>query len=121
MVNKKILLVDDSNTIIMMEKMFLRKDHYEICVARDGAEAVEIAQKEQPDLILLDIRMPIMDGFEACKKLKSGKTTKNIPVIMITTRGEEDNIEKAYACGCTEYITKPFTAIELLTKLKNCL
>ncbi len=118
---KKILLVDDSSTTLMMERMILTKGPYELLTAKDGEEAVEKAASEKPDLILLDIVMPKMDGFEACRKLRESEDTRDIPIIMVTTRGEAENVEQGYELGCNDYVTKPINSLELMTKVKNLL
>ena len=121
MARKKILMVDDAATILMMEKMFLSKEPYDLITAKDGQEAVEKAESERPDLILMDIVMPNMDGFEAVQKIRENEATKLIPIIMVTTRGEEVNMEKGYKNGCNDYVTKPINGPELLTKIRNLL
>jgi DNA-binding response OmpR family regulator len=119
--HKKILLVDDSNTILMMERMILNKGPYVTVTASNGEEAVVKAEEEKPDLILLDVVMPKMDGFEACRRLRRQSATSAVPIIMVTTRGEEQNIETGYQAGCTDYVTKPIDAAELLSKLRSYL
>ncbi len=121
MPRKKILMVDDAATILMMEKMFLSKEPYDLITAKDGQEAVEKAESERPDLILMDIVMPKMDGFEAVQKIRENEATKSIPIIMVTTRGEEKNMEQGYKNGCNDYVTKPINSSELLTKIRNFL
>ncbi|HEV8435717.1 MAG TPA: response regulator [Thermoanaerobaculia bacterium] len=118
---KKILLVDDSSTVILMEKMILSKGPYEIVTARDGVEGVAKAKSEKPDVILLDVMMPNLDGLSACSAIRNDEATAHIPIIMVTTRGEEHNMETAYRNGCTDYVTKPINGLELLTKLNNIL
>jgi DNA-binding response OmpR family regulator len=118
---KKILLVDDSPTVLLLERMILSKDGYEIVTAKDGLEGVEKAQAERPDLILMDVVMPRMDGFEACRKLRERDETRSIPIIMVTTRGELASVETGYASGCNDYVTKPIAALELLAKVRSCL
>ena len=118
---KKILIVDDSQTVLLMEKMILSKGPYTIVTATNGEEAVAKAAAEQPDLILLDVVMPKMNGFEACKRLREQDVTSATPIIMVTTRGEESNVETGYASGCTDYITKPINGPELLAKLRGFL
>ena len=120
MTRKKILLVDDADTILMMHRMILNKS-YDLVTAKDGEEAVAKAEAEQPDLILLDIVMPKMNGFEACQQIRQSETTKEIPIILVTTRGEEQNVEKGFKSGCTDYVTKPINGVELLSKVKNYL
>lgn len=118
---KKILLVDDSSTVLLMEKMILSKSEYDVVTARDGIEGVEKARNERPDLILMDVVMPRMDGFEAVRKLREDAATRSIPVIMVTTRGELQSVEAGYASGCSDYVTKPINGLELLTKVRSCL
>jgi CheY-like chemotaxis protein len=118
---KKVLLVDDSTTVLMMEKMILAKGPFEVVTARDGVEAIDKARAEQPDVILLDVMMPNLDGLSACAQIRTGADTAHIPIIMVTTRGEEQNIETAFRNGCTDYVTKPINGLELLTKLQNIL
>jgi CheY-like chemotaxis protein len=118
---KKVLLVDDSNTVLLMEKMILAKGPYELVTARDGVEAVAKARSEQPDVILLDVMMPNLDGLSACAAIRTDPETAHIPIVMVTTRGEEHNIETAFRNGCTDYVTKPINGLELLTKLQNIL
>ncbi len=121
MTPKKILLVDDSVTTLMMEKMIFRAEPYELVVAKDGREAVDLALDQRPDLILLDVVMPVMDGFEACKQLRAHEETRSTPIIMVTTRGEEQHMEVGFENGCTDYVTKPIDGLELLVKVRNCL
>lgn len=121
MTNKKILLVDDADTILMMERMLLTKGGYQLITAKDGEEAVAKAVAERPDLILMDVVMPRMNGFEACRQLRSQEETKKIPIVMVTTRGEEENVETGYQSGCDDYITKPFNGLEVLAKVRSYL
>ena len=118
---KKILLVDDAETILLMEKMFLGRGSYDFVMARDGQQAIELAESELPDLILLDVMMPKLDGFEACLRLRSSSVTRSIPIIMVTTRGEGANVEKGFENGATDYITKPIDGLELLSKVRSYL
>jgi DNA-binding response OmpR family regulator len=118
---KKILLVDDSSTVLLMERMILSKSEYDVVTAKDGQEGLEKAVAEKPDLILMDVVMPRMDGFEACRRLRELDQTKAIPVIMVTTRGELASLEAGYASGCSEYVTKPINGLELLAKVRSCL
>lgn len=121
MTRKKILVVDDSNTAVMLERMILSQRDYDIVVARDGQEAVEKAVREQPDLILMDVVMPRLDGFGACARLRQQDLTKTIPIILVTTRGEARNIETGFQNGCSDYVTKPINGLELLSKVKSFL
>lgn len=118
---KKILLVDDSATTLFMEKMLLEGGPFDLITAKDGREAVDKALAESPDLILLDVVMPNMDGFEACRALRANGSTSETPIIMVTTRGEESQMETGFAAGCNDYVTKPINGTELLTKVRNFL
>jgi DNA-binding response OmpR family regulator len=116
---KKILIVDDSRTVLTLERTLLAS-HYDIVEAQDGEEALAKAKSERPALILLDIVMPKLDGFETCKRLRALAETKTTPIIMVTTRGEADNVEAAYEHGCTDYVTKPINGPGLLAKIRDC-
>ncbi len=118
---KKILLVDDSATTLMMEQMVLRAQPYNIVTAKNGREAIDRAALEKPDLILLDVVMPEMNGFEACRRIRQHPSTKTTPIIMVTTRGEEQSVEAGFESGCSDYITKPINGAELLTKVRGYL
>lgn len=116
--NKKVLLVDDSTTALLMEQMILKnRADFELIVARDGQEAVEKTLAELPDLIVMDVVMPRMTGIEACKQIRSQDHTRHIPIILVTTRGEPENVEIGYASGCNDYVTKPINGAELITKI----
>lgn len=117
----RILLVDDSDTVLTMERMFLGDETFDLFVAHDGEEGIQKALAEKPDLILLDVVMPGIDGFETCRRLRQHAQTKEVPIIMVTTRGEPENMELGYASGCTDYITKPIDGLELVSKIQNCL
>ncbi len=116
---KKILIVDDSKTTLFMESMILRKGPYDLVTAMNGQQAVDKALEERPDLILMDVVMPRMTGFQACRALRERPETKGIPVILVTTRGEQENIEAGFASGCSDYVTKPIDGVELLAKVRN--
>jgi CheY-like chemotaxis protein len=121
MSRKKILLVDDSNTILMVERLILMKGPYDVVTASNGEEAIAKALAEKPDLILMDVVMPKMDGFEACRRLRSQETTRQTPIIMVTTRSEARNVENGFESGCNDYVTKPINSTELLSKLHSYL
>jgi CheY-like chemotaxis protein len=118
---KKILIVDDSATIHMMVRMVLGKDRYILLTANDGHEAVEKARAEKPDLVVMDVVMPRMTGFEACRAMRREEATKDVPIILVTTRGEPESVQRGYESGCSDYVTKPINGLELLTKVQSCL
>ena len=118
MQNKQTLLIVDDvgENIDVLAEVF--KEH-DLVTALDGKTALEIVESEDIDLILLDIMMPEMDGYEVCERLKSSEETRNIPVLFITAKTDEDSIEKAYDVGGSDYITKPFKPRELLVRIKT--
>ena len=119
---KKILIVDDSSTALMMESMILSKrTSYELVTAGDGHEAVQKAHSESPDLILMDVVMPNKNGFQACREIRNHVQTAHIPVILVTTLGEEECVELGFSSGCNDYITKPVNAQELVLLVQSYL
>ncbi len=103
----------------MMSQMILRNKPFEVLTANNGLEAVEKAVSDQPDLILMDVCMPEMGGFEAVKEIRARGETSAIPIIMVTTRGEAENVELGYENGCNDYVTKPISSVELVSKINN--
>jgi len=120
MMTKKILLVDDSSTQRLASRMlFSNRPNYVLISACDGKEGVEAAIREHPDLILMDVEMPRMNGFEACKLIKQNPATRHIPIILLTTRGEEHNIQQGYASGCSDFLVKPVHQEKLTAAIKK--
>ena len=113
--DKKILIVDDEKNIRDIIIYNLKKEGYQILQAADGEEGVRLAMEEEPDLILLDIMMPKMDGYDACKKIRE---TKNTPIIMLTARAEEVDKVLGLEFGADDYVTKPFGVRELMARVK---
>lgn len=103
----KVLLTDDSASFLHFEKVLLSSTGYEFITATTGAEAFKQAKKEKPDIILLDVNMPQMNGIEACRLIKSDAEVKDIPVIMVTTKGSQSDIDVAFEAGCDDYLFKP--------------
>ena len=118
---KKILLVDDSPTAILWQRLILQPEQYEILVATNGEEGVAVARAEHPDLVLLDVVMPRMNGFEALKAIRADEALQGTPVLMVTTRSEMNNVMEGFEGGCNEYITKPVDRTELLMKVRSYL
>ena len=112
-------MVDDSETILMFEQMILKKGGYEIVTAKNGKDGVAKALETKPDLILMDVMMPGMSGFEAVKRLRQDAATRSIPVVMVTT--EAESMEAGYESGCSDYVVKPIDQLELITKVKSLL
>jgi twitching motility two-component system response regulator PilH len=118
---KKVLVVDDSPVARMMAVTLLKRHPVEVITANNGAEAVTKASAELPDLILMDLMMPEMNGFEAVRVLRSREPTEKIPIVMVTSKGEEDRVQAGYAAGATDYVTKPIDAMILATKIRALL
>ena len=116
---QKVLIVDDVTKNIQLVANFLKQAGYDINFAISGKTAIRHIKKAKFDLILLDIMMPEMDGFEVCKKLKSDDETKDIPVIFLTAKTDIDSITQAFKAGGVDYITKPFNKAELLARVKT--
>jgi two-component system alkaline phosphatase synthesis response regulator PhoP len=114
MTTKKILAVDDSPTISEMIRTILEKVGYEVVSAYDGVEALDKVKSEMPDLIILDVNMPKLDGFRVCRLLKFDRNFRHIPVIMLTARDEEENIKTGIRTGADLYLTKPIEPEKLL-------
>ena len=117
---KKILIVDDSKVAAMTQQLILRSlRECEVITAEDGIKGVEKAVAEQPDLILMDVVMPRMNGFEACRLIRGHEATESIPIIMVTTRSEPTHVDEGFASGCTDYIFKPIDTAQLLEKIEK--
>jgi DNA-binding response OmpR family regulator len=111
---KKILMIDDEQDYADMVQMRLEANHYEVVTANNGADGLQAAQTQHPDLILLDVMMPGMDGFEVLRKLRRSETTKHIPVVMLTAKGESKAIFHSQELGANDHLIKPCESQELL-------
>ena len=120
--NKKakdlILVVDDQPNNLKLIANVLGQE-YSLSIANSGINALKMLENGVPDLILLDVMMPEMDGFEVCKKIKENENTKNIPIIFLTAKSDIDDIVKGFDYGAVDYITKPFNLIEMKVRIKN--
>ncbi len=116
---KKILAVDDERHIVRLVEVNLQRAGYEVVTAYDGKEALEKVKSENPDLVVLDVMMPYMDGFEVLKNLKADETTRDIPVIMLTAKAQDADVFRGWQSGVDCYLTKPFNPMELLTFVKR--
>ena len=117
--NSKILIVDDIPKNIQMAMNILKNEGYKMFYAKSGEMALSLVEEHDFDLILLDIMMPDMNGFDVCTKLKSNDRTKNIPVIFLSGKDSSSDIEQAYEYGGIDYVVKPFITIELITKVNS--
>ncbi len=118
MEKKKVLAVDDEPNILMSIEFILEMEGYEVHLARDGEEALEVAERVRPDLILLDVNMPRKDGYEVCRIIREREQLAATRVIMLTAKGQTLEKKKGLEMGADEYVTKPFSADELLAKIR---
>ncbi len=118
---KKILIVEDEQTLLKLESILLRSKGYHVVGASNGLEALAIAARERPDLVLLDVMLPGMDGFQVCQHLKTAPETRDIPVVMLTARTKQDDIARGRAVGAAEYITKPFQSSQVTRTIARLL
>ena len=120
--NKKILVVEDDKFLLKVYATKFKKEGFNISLAEDGVEALEITKKEQPDLILLDLILPKMHGFEVLKKLKENPKTKNIPVFILSNLGQDTDVEKGKKLGAVDYLIKTdFSIQEVVDKINKTL
>ena len=117
--DQRILIVDDTIKNLQVLGTILEKEGYQINVAQNGKQALEITKKVQPDLILLDVMMPDLNGFEVCQQLKADESVAHIPVIFLTARTETEDLVKGFEMGAVDYVTKPFNATELLVRVRT--
>ena len=118
---KKILVIEDYPATVEMMENILSMEGYKIVTAADGPSGLEKVSAEKPDLILLDVMMPEMSGFDVCQKLKSDKKTSKIPIIIVSVRASEDSINRGKKVGADEYIPKPFDPFKLIEIVKKYL
>lgn len=115
---KKILIIEDDDHIIELLRFNVQNNGYEVSIAMDGHEGLNKAINESPDLILLDLMLPGIDGIEICNRLKNKDSTKDIPIIMLTAKGHETDKILGLEMGADDYMTKPFSVRELMTRIK---
>jgi two-component system alkaline phosphatase synthesis response regulator PhoP/two-component system response regulator VicR len=118
---QKVLVCDDERHIVRLIQVNLERQGYEVVTAYDGKEGLEKVKSEKPKLIVLDVMMPYMDGFEVLKNLRREPETENIPVIMLTAKAQDADVFQGYHYGADMYLTKPFNPMELVTFVKRLL
>jgi DNA-binding response OmpR family regulator len=116
-----ILVVDDDPYILMSLEFLMKKNGYNVVVARNGTEAMELLNKQAPHLVLLDIMMPDVDGYEICRYIKKTASLKNTKVIFMSAKTKDADIKKGYELGASLYVTKPFSTRELVKQIKELL
>jgi two-component system cell cycle response regulator len=119
---KKVLLVDDSATSLVMNRVVItRKTPHEVLTAENGPEGLRLAALNKPDLILLDVMMPGMDGLEVCRNLRTKTETAKIPIVLLTYRSGDDIVKRGFESGCTAYLNKPIEDAKLLQTVTSYL
>ena len=117
----KILVVDDEPNIVRSLAFVFKKEGYDVSIAEDGAQAMTMIRKSKPDILILDVMMPHLSGYDVCREGKSDPELRNINVVMLTAKGQKGDREDALAQGADEYISKPFSPIQVLTRVKELL
>ena len=118
---KKILIVDDEKELVRLITFHMTIAGYDALSAKNGIEALEICEQEKPDLVILDIMLPRIDGWEVCRRLRQNPKTRNIPIIMLSALSEIDDKLKGFSLGTDDYVTKPFSPRELVVRVKRVL
>jgi len=121
MAKKRILVEEDDEDILELVAYNLRKDGYEVTTATSGAKALSLARKTLPDLIVLDLLLPELDGYEVCRALRGEAQTQHIPIVMLTAKGEETDVVTGLELGADDYITKPFSPRVLIARIRAAL
>jgi two-component system, cell cycle response regulator DivK len=119
--SKRILVVEDQMDSLQIVRDLLRVNGYEMTEAQNGEEALAAVAKERPDLILMDIQLPIMDGYEATRRIKADPSLRSIPIIAVTSYALSGDEEKARAAGCDDFVPKPYSPRQLLAKIRQYL
>ncbi len=118
---KQILIVDDEQNILISLEYLMRREGYEVRVAKDGEEGLRSLREQPPDLVLLDVMMPKLNGFEVCQAVRADPTLAGVRILMLSAKGREAEIAKGLSIGADAYIPKPFSTRELVAKVKSML
>ncbi|MEO8407100.1 MAG: response regulator [Oxalobacteraceae bacterium] len=121
MPHKKILIVDDEPNIVISLEFLMQQSGYEVAIARDGEEALQKISSFEPDLVLLDIMLPQLNGFEVCQRMRENTQWNRIKVIMLSAKGREIDVSKGIALGADAYVTKPFSTKDLIAQVQRLL
>ena len=117
----KILVAEDEPNIVTSLEFLLRGAGYDVTIARNGSEALDLTEKLRPDLVLLDIMLPLVDGFEVCRRIRGNSATRHTRILMLTARGRRGEMDKGMAAGANAYLTKPFATKELVETVARLL
>ena len=119
--SKKVLIADDEPSIVTAVEFLLRREGYEVCIARDGAEALALIESARPDLVVLDVMMPQKSGYEICRSIRERDEWRGIKVIMLSAKGRDAEVSKGMTMGADIYVTKPFSTRDLMSRVKALL
>ena len=118
---KRILIVDDEKDLVSLVALHMRMAGYEVFVANDGWTAIDVCRENKPDLIILDLMLPKLSGWEVCRRLREDESIKDTAVLMLSARGETDDKVRGFGVGADDYVTKPFSPKELVARVKRLL
>lgn len=121
MTQQKILIADDEPNILISLEFLMKREGYTVVLARDGQEALSVIAGERPDLVLLDVMMPIKTGFDVCHEVRANDALKDTLILMLTAKGRDTDVAKGLALGANAYMTKPFSTKELVQKVQELL
>ncbi len=119
--SKKILIADDEPSIVAAVEFLLQRNGYEVYVARNGQEALDLVEAHLPDLVLLDVMMPLKSGYEVCMRMREREDWRHIKIVMLSAKGRDVEVTKGLSMGADIYVTKPFSTRELVSKIKGLL
>jgi DNA-binding response OmpR family regulator len=117
--NQKILIADDEPNILISLEFLMKREGYEVVLARDGQEALDAIERERPALVLLDVMMPVKTGFDVCSEVRASETLRDTVILMLTAKGRDTDVAKGLALGANAYMTKPFSTKELVQKVRE--
>jgi len=120
-VGKKVLIADDEPNIVAAVEFLLRRNGYDVHVARNGEEALKLVEAHSPDLVLLDVMMPVRSGYEVCRRIRENDAWRHIKIIMLSAKGRDAEVTKGLAIGADDYVTKPFSTRDLLNRIGQLL
>ena len=118
---QRILIADDEENIVISLEFLMKREGFEVLIARDGEQALEMIRAELPDLVLLDVMMPKKSGFEVCQEVKTDPQLRAVKILMLTAKGRETEIAKGLALGADSYVTKPFSTKDLVERVRGML
>jgi DNA-binding response OmpR family regulator len=117
----RILIADDEPNILVSLEFLMKREGYEVLVARDGQQALEAIVRERPDLVLLDVMMPLKSGFDVCQAVRADESLASVKILMLTAKGRDTDVAKGTALGADAYVTKPFSTRELAARVRELL